>query len=113
MSFIKAKKLHPNANSVRVLIQRQQYALTLLPLLEQGKRIINVDETWINETSFVRRVWSKRGGEGNCKLNTVLPRVSMIAALDSNGEVWFSLTHSTTDSDVITLFLSNLIKLLD
>ena len=34
LSFIKAKKLHPNANSARVLVQRQQYALKLLPWLE-------------------------------------------------------------------------------
>ena len=37
----------------------------------------------------------------------------MILALDSQGEVWFSLSHSTTDSDVIALFLVQLIKQLD
>ena len=84
-----------------------------MELLEQGKRIINIDETWLNETSYVRRVWAKRGGEGNCRLNTVLPRLSMIAALDTQGEVWFSLSHSTTDGDVIALFLVHLIKQLD
>ena len=87
--------------------------MKLLELLEQGKRVINIDETWLNETSYVRRVWAQRGGEGNCRLNAVLPRLSMIAALDSQGEVWFSLSHSTTDGDVIALFLSQLIKRLD
>ena len=37
----------------------------------------------------------------------------MIAALDTQGEVWFSLSHSTTDSDVIALFLVQIIKKLD
>ena len=37
----------------------------------------------------------------------------MIAALDSSGEIWFSLSHSTTDSHVIALFLSELTKRLD
>ena len=37
----------------------------------------------------------------------------MIAALDTGGQVWFSLSHATTDGDMITLFLSQLIKMLD
>ena len=37
----------------------------------------------------------------------------MIAALDSNGKVWFSLAHATTDGDVIALFLKNLVGILD
>ena len=69
LSFLKTKKLHPLANSVKVLVQRQQYALTLLRLLEEGKRVINIDETWLNETSFVRRVWAKKDGDGNLRLN--------------------------------------------
>ena len=59
LSYLKAKKLHPNANATKVLIQRQQYALALLQLLEQGRRVINLDETWLNETSFVRRLWAR------------------------------------------------------
>ena len=37
----------------------------------------------------------------------------MIAALDNNGNVWFSLAHATTDRDVIALFLNQLVKMLD
>ena len=37
----------------------------------------------------------------------------MIAALDTEGQVWFSLSHVTTDSDVITLFFQNLISQLE
>ena len=50
--YHRCRKVPPRANSERCLVLRQQYALSLLPLLEQGKRIINVDETWLNETSF-------------------------------------------------------------
>ena len=38
----------------RCLVLRQQYALKMLPLLESGRRIINVDESWLNGTNFVR-----------------------------------------------------------
>ena len=85
LSFLKTKKLNSQANSVKALAQRQQYALTLLSILERGKRVINIDETWLNETSFVRRVWAKKGGQGNLRLNSVSPRLSLIAALDTNG----------------------------
>ena len=85
LSFLKTKKLNSHANSIKALAQRQQYAITLLSLLERGKRVINIDETWLNETSFVRRVWAKKGGQGNLQLNTVSPRLSLIAALDTDG----------------------------
>ena len=37
----------------------------------------------------------------------------MIAALDTDGRVWFSLAHATTDSNVIALFLQQLVRALD
>ena len=37
----------------------------------------------------------------------------MIAALDTNGKIWFCLSHATTDSDVIALFLKHLTAELD
>ena len=41
LSFLKTKKLNSQANSVKALAQRQQYAFTLLSILERGKRVIN------------------------------------------------------------------------
>ena len=48
LSYVQAKKLNPSANSVMSLVLRQQYALKMMELLEQGKRVINIDETWLN-----------------------------------------------------------------
>lgn len=48
LSFVKAKKLNPQANSDRSLVIRQQYALKMTKLLEEGNRVINIDETWLN-----------------------------------------------------------------
>ena len=87
--------------------------MTLLRLLDRGKRIINVDETWLNETSFVRKVWACGDGQGNIKLNAVTPRLSMIAAIDTNGKVWFSLSHANTDCDVMAVFFQHLVQALD
>ena len=113
LSFIKAKKVQPRANSDRCRVLRQQYALKMLEVLSQGKRVINVDETWLNETSFIRRTWAPKDGSGNVSLRSMTPRLSMIAALDTDGRVWFALNHANTDSNIVTLFLHSLMKVLD
>ena len=84
-----------------------------MKLLEQDKRIINIDETWINETNYTRRTWAPRDGTGNLQLNPVSPRLSMIAALDTEGRVWFTLSHANTDSNIISIFLNYLIEALN
>ena len=80
----------------------------MLDLLVKKKRIINIDETWIGETNFMRKTWSQRDGQGNSTLNAVQPRVSMIAALDTEGMAWYTLSHANTDSNMMTLFLHHL-----
>ena len=47
------------------------------------------------------------------RLNPIMPRLSMIAALDTHGNVWFTLNHASTDGDIIALFLKQLIDKLD
>ena len=84
-----------------------------MQLLRDGKRVINIDETWLNETSFVRRTWGKRQGQGNYPLNSVSPRLSMIAALDTESRVWFTLSHANTDSNTMAAFLHSLKRQLD
>ena len=87
LSFLKAKTLNHQANSERALILRQQYGMKMLGMLQQNQRILNIDETWLNETSFIRRAWAKRDGSGNTILNRVSPRISMITAIDTDGRV--------------------------
>ena len=103
MSFIKTKKAHPQAITDKALVQWQQFAKALL--LTNKTRIVNIDETWFNETSFLRQCWVRRDGMSNATLHFVSPRLSMIAALDTEGRTWFTLSHATTDSNIITLFL--------
>ena len=79
------------------MVLRQQYALSLLALLDQGKRVIQVDETWLNETNFTRKTWSRRGAATSVPIKAISPSLSMIAALDTDGRVFFSLSHASTD----------------
>ena len=80
----------------------------MLELLHGGKRIINVDESWISETEYSRRMWCSPSYPSTLAGQLVMPRLALIAALDTDGHIWFSLTHATTDSEVINLFFSYL-----
>ena len=77
----------------------------MFELLQQGKRIINVDESWMSETEYRRRMWCPSTAPCTITDRALAPRLALIAALDSDGRIFFSLNHSNTDSDVIILFL--------
>ena len=100
-------------NAERCLVLRQQYALRLLPLLDSRRRIINVDESWLNQTRFVRRTWVPADAPGTFTIKQVAPRISLLAALDTEGRIWCALTQANTDADVMTLFLRHLVRQLD
>ena len=69
----------------------------MIELLSQGKRIINVDESWINESSFIRKMWCPAQASATSTMRTVSPRISLIASIDTEGRVHFSLTQANTD----------------
>ena len=77
----------------------------MLSLLEEGRRIINVDETWLDDTRFLRRLWAPSDAKFTLTKKQVAPRLSIIAALDTEGKVWCSLNQSNTDSDVMITYL--------
>ena len=85
----------------------------MLSLLNSGKRIINVDETWLNETNFTRKVWCRPDSTCSETIKAISPSLSMIAALDTDGRVFFSLGHAATDHDTLMLFLRHLAAELD
>ena len=92
---------------------RQQYALKMLPLLAASKRILNCDESWLNEDSFIRRIWCPSHSPATVTTKAVNPRVSLITALDTDGQVYFSLTQANTDQKVMLAFLQHLVAKLD
>ena len=77
------------------------------------KRIINVDETWLSESNFVRKTWSSTQSTGNSPLNAVTPSLSMLTSLNSNGSIHFALSHANTDQDTFMLFMRHLVARLD
>ena len=92
----------------------------MLPLLESGcfstppaRRVINVDESWLNGTRFVRRIWAPSDAPATVTDKQVAPRIALIAALDTEGRIWFALHQANTDSDIMCLFLRKLMAQLD
>ena len=111
LRYRRTRKIVVQANSQRCLVERQQYALIMLNQLEAGKRIIVVDETWLNESNFIRKSWSSPKMPGTVVRKAITPSLSMIAALDTDGRVYFSLSHSTTNP--FMLFIKHLVTQLD
>ena len=113
MGYRMVKTVTVQANSERCLVLRQQYALRMLPLLESGRRIINIDESWLNQTRFIRRLWVPSDAASTFTDKQVSPRISLLAALDTDGRIWCALTQANTDYNVMTMFIRYLVRQLD
>ena len=77
----------------------------MLPLLEKGIRILNIDESWLNETSYTNKVWCAPGSPATIKTKPISYRIALIAALDTEGCIYYSLTQANTDQNVMMVFL--------
>ena len=76
----------------------------MLELLTDGKTILNIDESWISETEYGRRMWCPTASADTIPDNQIIPRLALIAALDTEGHVYYALTHAITNGDVLLLF---------
>ena len=88
------------------------YAKKMFELLEQGKRIINIDETWLPHLDFRNKKWRRRGELNTLSTKPLSPKVNMIAAVDTDGNLYLSLTQQNTDTDVMLMFFSRLANVL-
>ena len=113
LGYRMAKKIPVQCNTERCLVLRQQYALKMLPLLMEQKRILNIDESWLNETNFTRKIWCPGDAAATVTQRAMTPRLSLIAALDTDGRVYFALTQANTDQNVMLAFLRHLVVKLD
>jgi hypothetical protein len=92
LTYRRLRRLTAQANSKRCLILRQKYAKTIIDLKKSGKRVINVDETWINEKDYRRRSWRRRGTANSIPVKAIKPNISMMVAIDTDGDIFFALT---------------------
>ena len=113
LQYRKVKKLPVQTNSVRNLKLRQKFSKLMLELLHDGKRILNIDETWIGQTNYTRQLWRSPTVHASEPENLVTPRITMIVALDNHGDIYLSLMQSNTNQDTFCNYISHLVEQLD
>ena len=83
-----------------------------LELDHKNLLIINVDETWLGMLDYRRMHW-KPYGNYSTGMKTLVPRISMIVAVDNRGNIWLCLTQSNSNKSMMGLFVQGLVKKLD
>ena len=71
------RKIPYLGNHNRCLQLRQLYAKFMLRKLAAGVRVINVDQTWINDMFLTRRKWRMRGATNSWAEKPVNPRIAV------------------------------------
>ena len=112
MSYRTLKQTAYQGNSQRCLVTRMLYAKKMFQLLDAGKRIINIDETWLPHLDFRNKKWRRRGEPNTLSTKSLSPKVNMIAAVDTDGNLYLSLTQQNTDNDIMLMFFSRLANVL-
>ena len=64
----------------------------MIPLLLEGKRIINIDESSVPFMDYRRFKWARSCTKNTFARKELTPKVNMIVALDTEGRVYASLT---------------------
>ena len=94
-------------------MQRQRFALKLIEMMSAGKRIINIDESALSQGLFVRQSWAMNGQKNAHGSKPFNNRLSIIAAMDTLGQVYFAVSQSNVDSEVFVAFILRLAAILD
>ena len=102
------RKIPYLGNHNRCLMLRQLYAKFMLRKLAAGVRIINVDQTWINDMFLTRRKWRMRGKVNSWAEKPVNPRIAVQMAVCTDGKLYYAMTQVNTDHNVFCLFMSHL-----
>ena len=108
MRYRRVKLVAFTGNSERCLVLRQLFAERLLTQLKSHTRVLNVDETWVNRGDMRHMKWRKRGQTNSISDKEIRPRLSVIAAIDTEGETYMSLSIANTDEDTFRLFIQKL-----
>ena len=87
--------------------------MAYLKLDLKNKTIINIDETWLGMSDFTRMKWKPYGAPNTTCKKMIVPRISMILALDSNGGIYLSLLQSNSNSEMFELFFTHFIHMME
>ena len=61
MSYRKVVGVSLHTNSEKNMVLRQRFAMEFIKVLQEGKVVLNVDETWLGMSDFRRMKWRAKG----------------------------------------------------
>ena len=81
----------------------------MLNLLDEGCKIINVDETFLNVSDLRYMKWRIKGDTNSLRERAIDPLLKVIAAVTTTGDIFMAVSQINTDSDSFCLFMQKLI----
>ena len=112
MSFRNIRKMHFLGNESRALVLRQHWAKVFLANLDENKRVLVVDESWLSSLDQRRRKWAPKNQKNSLVSKEMSKNVNVICGLDTTGRVYVSMHQGTADESVFTAFLTKLVETL-
>ena len=92
MKYIKLGRGNHCRNNDRSLVLRMKFGIIMLKEIQKGKRIINIDETWLGSSNYRRSEWCTANASSVINEHLVRPRISLITAIDTEGRSYISLS---------------------
>ena len=75
--------------------------------------MLNIDESWLSQTDLRSMKWGFKGQNNNLAKKSINPRISLIVAIDTLGNIYYSLSQSNSNSKVMDIFFKELSIKLD
>ena len=113
MTYRKVKHVPIGANSNRSMILRQRWTMACLAKDHKERVWLNIDETWLGMCDFRRMKWQAPATTNSVAALSMAPRVTMLLATDSLGNVWFTLSQSNSNQATFGIFVRQLLLKLD
>ena len=110
------KRVRPQqgyANSAKNVVLRQTFAIRLLLSLQEGRKIINFDETIIRSTSQRAYSYAARGGSNSRCYSRDITGLSLLLAVSQDGLKIFRFIQGTHNTWTFLAFMLEMIGILD
>ncbi len=91
LCYKRVKPVKVLANSIPNKIIRQWFAIKWLQTLEQGKIILNIDESSINDVCFSKSLWIEKNESRLVAVDSRPFYTSMIAGISSEGKLYYEM----------------------
>ena len=113
MSYARIKNISLHGNSTNNLVMRQRFAVKMLSLTTKKTIFLNMDETWLDASDYRRMRWRPKHSTNSMPIVQLAPRISMLVAMDTLGNVYLSLTQTNSNNQMMELFFRQLVVKLD